>query len=262
MSTIAAAADFLRTLAQSAVRLALPPACVLCGAPGQPPDLDLCDVCATFLPVLPDARSPPSGLPDREHECGPVAAPFIEGGTVVRMLCFFKYAYPVDHFVRAMKFRGDRVFARLLGTLMARLHRAAGAALPDVLIPMPLHPTRYRQRGFNQALEIARTVSSILRVPVDTRCLVRRLATREQSGLTLEARHRNVRGAFEVARPLPAGRIALLDDVVTTGSTAAAAMDVLIDAGARHIELWAAARAERHPDGRADEGWPAQRLMP
>jgi predicted amidophosphoribosyltransferase len=71
------------------------------------------------------------------------------------------------------------------------------------------------------------------------------MATREQSGLSLRARRKNVRGAFEVIRPLPRGRIALLDDVVTTGSTALAAIDALAAGGAREIELWAIARVER-----------------
>jgi predicted amidophosphoribosyltransferase len=74
---------------------------------------------------------------------------------------------------------------------------------------------------------------------------VRRIATREQSGLSLPARRKNLRGAFEIVRPLPPGRIALLDDVVTTGSTATAAIDALREAGARELELWAIARVER-----------------
>jgi ComF family protein len=144
-----------------------------------------------------------------------------------------------------LKFRGERVYARVLGELIARFHLSSGCELPAFIVPMPLHATRLRERGFNQAHEIARYASASLGIRVEHRVLVRTFATSEQSGLTLDERRRNVRGAFRVARPLPTGRIALLDDVVTTGSTAMAAAHALSDAGAREIELWAVARVEK-----------------
>ena len=208
--------------------MAMPPVCCLCGASGQAPALDLCDVCTTFLPVVEDE----SGL-----------APGIGSSTLLRTLFAFKYGWPVDQFIRALKFRGDRVYARVLGELIARAQLDSGAAMPACLVPMPLHASRYRERGFNQAAEIARYAGASLGVRVESRVLVRSLATQEQSGLSLEDRRRNVRQAFEVVKPLPYGRIALLDDVVTTGSTAMAAIQALTDAGAKEIELWAAARA-------------------
>ena len=230
MSTIEHLAKARRRLLSAVGRALLPPMCCLCGAPGQAPDLDLCDVCTTLLPVLGDGEG---------------SVPIMTGDTLLRTLFLFKYAYPVDHFIRAVKFRGDRVFARVLGELLAREHRRRGWELPDCIVPMPLHVARLRERGFNQALEIARFAAASLGARVDSRILVRSVATREQSGLSLEARRKNVRGAFEVARPLPHERIALLDDVVTTGSTAMAAIDALKAAGARQIELWAIARVER-----------------
>jgi ComF family protein len=171
--------------------------------------------------------------------------PAIGGDTLVRTLFLFKYEYPVDHFIRALKFRGERVFARVLGELLAREHRARGWTLPECIVPMPLHRTRLRERGFNQALEIARFAAASLGARVEAHSLVRKVATGEQSGLSLQARRKNVRDAFDVARPLPAGRIALLDDVVTTGSTATAAISALQAAGARQLELWAIARVEK-----------------
>jgi ComF family protein len=216
----------------------MPPVCCLCGASGQAPDLDLCDVCATLLPVI-----------------GPSAE---SGGTLVRTLFLFKYEYPVDHFIRALKFRGERVFARVLGQLMARAHCDSGWSKPACIVPMPLHPTRFRERGFNQACEIARYAAASLRVPVCADALIRTVPTREQSGLSLAERHCNVLDAFRVVRPIPrmlahavdAGRhIALLDDVVTTGSTAMAAAKALTGAGAGEIELWAVARVEKDSQG-------------
>jgi ComF family protein len=229
MSTIERLARAARASWRAAGSALLPPVCCLCGAPGQAPDLDLCDVCTTLLPVL-------DGGAGSMHAVG--------GDTVVRTLFHFKYAYPIDHFIRAVKFRGERVFARVLGELLAREHRSRGWELPACIVPMPLHIARLRERGFNQSLEIARFAAASLGARVHTQSLVRRIATREQSGLSLEARRKNVRGAFEVVRPLPTGRIALLDDVVTTGSTATAAIDALRIAGAQEIELWAIARVE------------------
>ncbi len=208
----------------------LPPVCCLCGAAGQAPDLDLCDVCTTLLPGL---------------DGGPGSGPAIGDGTLVRTLFLYKYEYPIDHLVRGLKFRGERVFARVLGELLAREHRARGMELPSCIVPMPLHASRYRERGFNQALEIARFAARSLGARVDARVLVRTVATHEQSGLSLEARRKNVRGAFEVARALPRGRIALVDDVVTTGSTAMAAVQALAAAGADEVELWAIARVQK-----------------
>jgi ComF family protein len=216
----------------------MPPVCCLCGASGQAPDLDLCDVCATLLPVI-----------------GPSAE---SGGTLVRTLFLFKYEYPVDHFIRALKFRGERVFARVLGQLMARAHCDSGWSKPACIVPMPLHPARFRERGFNQAHEIARYAAASLHVPVCADALIRSIATKEQSGLILAERQRNVLNAFRVVKPLPyltvpspAGggsprRVALLDDVVTTCSTAMAAVSALAAAGVDEIELWAAARVEKN----------------
>jgi ComF family protein len=240
MCALAASGRTCCALARGFASAALPPVCCLCGAPGQAPDLDLCDVCATLLPVLDSAGTPVGAAGER---------------TLVRTLFLFKYQYPIDHLIRALKFRGERVFARVLGTLMARAHRELGWELPRLVVPMPLHVGRYRERGFNQAHEIARFAVNSLnagrlstgpcKVSVDSRLLVRASATREQSGLSLEERHKNVRGAFEVVAPVPRGRIALVDDVVTTGSTAMAAAHALLAAGAEEIELWAAARVER-----------------
>jgi len=223
----------------------LPPVCCLCSAPGQAPGVDLCDVCATFLPVLDDGSLSASGEPGQWPDRGQVPGLVVREGTLVRTLFLFKYEYPVDHFIRALKFRGERVYARVLGELMARSQRARGWAAPACIVPMPLHFSRFRERGFNQAQEIARYAGAALGVPVDSRSLVRSLFTKEQSGLDLDERRRNVRSAFKVARPLPAGRIALVDDVVTTGSTAMAALQALGEAGAKEIELWAAARVEK-----------------
>lgn len=215
----------------------LPPVCCLCGAAGQRPDLDLCDVCTTFLPL----NDPMTGAPLEEHADLRKTAPG-SGTTLVRLLVPFHYLYPVDHMIRALKFRGERVYARVLGAFLAQAYQAMHHPAPDVLIPIPLHRQRYRERGFNQAQEIARFAAARLGLPIDTRSLVRSTATAEQSGLTLAERKRNVRGAFRVVGHIRAQRVALVDDVLTTGSTALAAATALLQAGVREVELWATAR--------------------
>jgi len=215
----------------------LPPLCCLCGlrtAPsysGRPFEQPayLCDGCRDALPR------------NRSREDYP---PLFARATVP-----FSYAYPVHHCVRALKFRGERVYARVFGELLAHARSNAGTPLPAMVIPVPLHAARYRERGFNQAHEIARFAARGLGLVVNTRCLVRAVNTREQSGLSLLERTKNVQAAFALRAPLPATRVALVDDVLTTGNTVAEAARVLRDAGAQEIELWAIARV---PPGQSD----------
>lgn len=222
---------FMSTIAESfrhaLARVLLPPTCCLCGARSEHIDRDLCGECCNFLPVN---NAPAVGA-------SPLFVP-----TLVRVVVPFHYSYPVDRWIRALKFSGERVYARVLGSLLADAFRALRQEPPDLLVPIPLHSSRYRQRGFNQAAEIARFAAATLGLEVDSRSLVRRVATAEQSSLSLARRRKNVRGAFAVVRNIAAKRVALVDDVLTTGSTAAAAAQALLESGVREVELWAAAR--------------------
>jgi ComF family protein len=205
-------------------RLLLPPMCCLCGAPGIEPGLDLCEVCLALLPCAPR---------------GSVRPPV----NISRVVVPYVYGYPVDHFVRALKFRGERVYARVLGRLLARACLQWHLRLPEVLVPVPLHRDRYRARGFNQALEIARHAAARLDLHIEGCALTRVIPTREHSGLSPGQRRRNIRGAFRVVRSIAARRVALVDDVLTTGSTANEAAGALRAAGVAEIELWTPAAA-------------------
>jgi len=99
-----------------------------------------------------------------------------------------------------------------------------------------------RERGYNQALEIARPLSRELAIPLDTRVCVRLRATPPQVGLEREDRQQNVRGAFGIIGPVAAQHVAILDDVITTGGTTGEMARVLRQAGASRIDLWAVAR--------------------
>jgi len=119
--------------------------------------------------------------------------------------------------------------------------------MPECIVPVPLHPERMRGRGYNQALEIARAASRKLGIAMDARCCIRTAAFRPQEGLDKAERRRNVRGAFAVRRALKARHVAVLDDVVTTGSTATEISRTLLDAGVKRVDLWAVARTARKP---------------
>ena len=143
-----------------------------------------------------------------------------------------------------LKFRSKLNRARLLGECLADSLITAGVRQPDALVPVPLHPERLRQRGYNQALEIARVLSAAFPLPLETSRCQRIRNTRPQVGLGGEERRRNVRHAFAV-RGRPPRHLALLDDVITTGSTAAELAQALLQAGAERVDLWAVARAVR-----------------
>jgi ComF family protein len=162
-----------------------------------------------------------------------------------RVVCPWRYAWPLDLAIQSMKFHGERAWGRVFGALLSRERAALPGSLPDLVVPVPLHIARQRSRGFNQSADIARCAARALRLPCAAQALERSRATGVQSSLPAAARAANVAGAFHATRSLKGLRIALLDDVLTTGSTAAAAAAALIDAGAGEVELWAVGRAER-----------------
>jgi ComF family protein len=132
----------------------------------------------------------------------------------------------------------------LLGHLMADALARRAAPLPELLIPVPLHVQRLRQRGYNQALELGRPIARRLSLRLEPSAVSRTVATGEQTRLDAASRRRNVRGAFAAEGALVRGRhVALLDDVITTGATVSELARTLRAAGAARIEAWAVARA-------------------
>lgn len=229
------------------------PTCVLCGSPGQLLSLDLCSGCD-------------QDLLRNSHACLVCAEPMggvqserarLKCGACLRRpprfdcaVCPFLYTYPLDHMVRGLKYRDRVVDGRVLGGLLATAIETRGATvLPQRLIPVPLAPRRFRERGFNQAMEIAGVLEHRLSIPVMTDLLERARDTAEQAGLDRRARRKNIRGAFTLRQrpagePVP-GHVALVDDVVTTGSTANEIARLLRRAGVERIEVWAVARAAK-----------------
>jgi len=217
----------------------LPARCLLCDALAGS-TANICDPCHLRLPWL-------------EHSCRlcalPLAAPGLCGGCQRRAPPFtgaiacFEYGQPVRHLLINFKFHRQLAPASLLGAVLAQRVAADCKTLPDAIIPVPLHPARIRQRGFNQSLEIARHLSTRLGIALRSDQVQRVKNTLPQTGLhTAAARRRNLARAFQANRP-QTGHVAIVDDVYTTGATASALARCLGKAGAARVDLWVVARA-------------------
>src|SRR2546426_4205084 len=149
--------------------------------------------------------------------------------------------------LHAFKFGGRRALAAPLADLLAGLGlRALPGAAPDLLVPVPLHPRRERERGYNQSALLAKRLGRGWGVPVATDALGRALATAPQTDLDAAARRKNVRGAFTVRRPeLVVGRhVLLVDDILTTGATVGECARCLTSAGAAAVGVLTVARVD------------------
>lgn len=229
----------VKRLVDAAVTALLPPHCLLCGARGQGA-LSLCADCATELPrnavccarcALPlDSPAPLCGR-CQKHE-----PPWRSAWAP------FRYEWPLAQLQGRFKFGGDLASGRTLSLLWARAPQPPD--LPQAIVPVPLHRSRLRRRGYNQALELARPLSGHFGLPLLHDALRRTRATGAQTELSALQRRRNVRGAFEVhfddAVP---EHVAVLDDVFTTGATLGECARVLRRAGVQRVDVWALARA-------------------
>ena len=213
----------------------LPQDCLLCAAPCHD---TFCPDCAGELPKLPPSRCPVCALPTSQGEtCGRcLAGPPGFDAT----LAAFRYAFPVDKLIHAFKY-GHRLIA---GTYFGRtLAGLTNGLCPDLLLPMPLHPERLRQRGFNQAVEIARPVATALDMPISTDVCIRTRDTPPQADLELKERRKNLRNAFHCTQDLGGRRVLLVDDVMTTGTSADECARILKLHGAAHVTVMVVARA-------------------
>jgi len=154
-----------------------------------------------------------------------------------------RYQAPVDWLIQAFKFNQRLPQGRLLGQLLARYLAGQVDELPELIVPVPLHSQRLRERGYNQALELARPLARQLGLVCAPDLVRRTRATAIQSLLAARQRRQNVRGAFELLRPLSARHVAIVDDVIATGSTVGELARVLRRGGAERIEVWAVAHA-------------------
>ena len=194
----------------------------------------LCKACALGLPQPPPS-CPVCAMPSPVGSvCGAcLSRPPAFDAT----LAVWPYAFPVDRLVHSLKYQGNLPVARLFGTALAL--RVAGRAV-DVVAPMPLARERLTARGFNQAMEIAR--ATVARATMETAEIERVRDTLSQTDLPYGERARNVRGAFACSRSLHGRRVAVIDDVMTTGATLGELAGTLKRAGAGWVENWVIAR--------------------
>lgn len=216
----------------------LPQSCVLCGADSR---ALLCPACSSDLPRLPAPRCPQCAEPTTHGErCGRCLGHRMHFD---RTHAAFRYDFPLDRLVQALKYGHQLALADWFGR---QLGDALGEVEADCIVPLPLHPERLRERGFNQAAEIARAMAARLGLPVAIDTLHRRHATAPQAALPLDQRAANVRGAFECRSDLSGRRFLLVDDVMTSGATLDEAARTLKLHGAARVEVAVVARALRN----------------
>ena len=226
------------------LRVVLPPHCILCGAPGAK-GRDLCAGCSGDLalntPCCPRCALPLEVPAPLCGECLQREPPFAFAWAP------FRYGHPLDLLETRFKFSRDLAAGRVLAQLMIERARSDAPELPELLVPVPLHRLRLRERGYNQTLELARPIARVLGVELGAHVLTRNRATPPQTGLDARARRRNLHGAFsvETSPTLPA-HVAVIDDVMTTGATLREAAQTLIRAGVDRVDVWALARAPHH----------------
>lgn len=229
----------LSRLGAAIIDFVYPPQCLACSADEHAPESP--HLCATCLDALyTEAVPPPFDL----------AAQFIHRGLRVyfeECLAAWPFSEKVQRLMHAMKYEGKRSLARLLAkgmsTRIAHLHGES----PDstVIVPVPMHPRRRRERGYNHSALLANELSNLWKMPVNVKALRRVRDTPQQALLSADERRRNVQDAFAVKPPgaFVNKRILLIDDVVTTGSTINACANALKSAGAVRVWVIAAARA-------------------
>lgn len=214
--------------------------CVVCGEAADPA-LGLCDGCEAALPW---------NRPCCARCALPLGAGAVLCGDCLRdpppfwsTQAVWRYAFPLDRLLPRFKFHDDLAAGAVIAHGMAEALREAPR--PEAIVPVPLHRQRLRERGYDQALELAKIVARRLSLPLLADGLRRVAPTKAQTGLDAIARRRNLRGAFEarVLRPWPR-HVALIDDVMTTGATLREATRALCAAGVERVDVWVAARVE------------------
>ena len=210
--------------------------CLLCAAASD--DQILCPACAAELPRRQEAHCPRCALPTPGGEiCGQCLSkpPHFDA-----TLAAYSYDFPLDKLVQSFKYGHRLALGAYFGRQLAVLAEKTAA---DLIIPLPLHPLRLRQRGFNQALELARPVGQALHLPIDSSSCRRIRNTQAQATLAWRERTKNIRGAFHCTADLSDQRIILVDDVMTTGASLDECARTLKLHGATAVTVLVVARA-------------------
>lgn len=225
----------------------LPPTCVLCGRETLT-SYNLCTACKKSLPILSHkcvrcAQFLPSFTADNAaYLCGHCLK---NPPPYALTHALFPYQPPIVSLIIGLKFKRDLSFAQTLGDLMGEKIATEwylGQPLPDLILPMPLHAKRLCERGFNQAVEIARPIAAQFALPLDLSGIKRIKDTSPQSGLSALKRKQNMANAFKATRDYANLSIAVIDDVITTSHTIRELCKALQNAAAKEIHIWCCAR--------------------
>jgi ComF family protein len=225
--------------AWNGLRRALAPACLLCA--GGATEHGLCAGCHGDLPRLGTERCPVCAAPTPGAQtCGRCLQ---QPPRFDRVIAACTYSHPIDILVRMLKYDGNLAAARPLATVLADALEAE--PYPDLIIAMPLAKTRLTQRGFNQALALARPLCREFGLQIAHDAVQRSRAGVPQASLPWKERNKNVRGVFVCQSDLSGKRVAVMDDVLTSGATLDSLAGELKRAGAAHVTGWIAARTVR-----------------
>lgn len=205
--------------------------CVCCGLPANHRTRKLCHTCNSVLTKFSyDETNNLLHRPDiKRHLVKP---------NYDMLIAATPYQAPISHWIQGLKFNQNMYFARLLAEVFLEVLSSRDDWEPaDCIIPIPLHQQRQRERGFNQATEIATYFQRALSIPLDLRSLTRPMRTKAQSALDKSERRKNIRNAFDYQGPAYA-HVILFDDVITTGSTLKEATRILKKAGVKKVSVW------------------------
>jgi ComF family protein len=213
--------------------------CLSCASP-EGNIYALCRACLNDLPRHPKASCPQCGLASDGNICGSCISspPDFDATHAV-----FLYNFPIDAMMQRYKYGNMLSFSKTFGQLLKEKSKLENI---DLIIPMPMHPTRFKERGFNQALEIAKVLTKGQSEKLDYKNVIRQKITPPQASLPLKQRVKNIKGAFSVSGNLTGKRIAIVDDVMTTGASINELAKTLKNAGATHVECWVIARTLPH----------------
>lgn len=197
----------------------IPGTCILCGLPSLRQQ-DLCKACEADLPWTNTQSSDTIAL--------------------------FHYQKPIDRLITGLKFANKLIYAKILGELMATklIKHYQHKQLPELIIPVPLHKQRLRERGYNQALELARPIAKKLKIPLDFNSCTRTKNTTAQTLIPAKQRSQNLKNAFTINKNISAQHVAIIDDVTTTGNTIQELSKILYQANINKIDIWCCAKTD------------------
>lgn len=231
----------MHALLKKFAHIVFPHRCLLCELNGEKL---ICNNCFETLPQFKSSCKQCGLMSDSGNDktiCGQCIA---NSPPFENTFSLFEYAAPISSLIWQLKFHGNLSIAQLFAHYWIDFipQFYAANSLPDLIVPVPLHHARLKERGFNQALEITKPIGKYFHIPVDTRSCIRIKHTQPQSSLIASKRKNNLKNAFGLSYPVTVKHIAILDDVMTTGNTVTEVAHLFKKVGVEKIDIWCCAR--------------------